>query len=103
VPQAEVMGVVGFIALLCNVGVAVMLFAHRNGDANRRSVWICSRNDALSNLAVMLAALGVFGTGSGWPDAAVAAIMAGLALFGALQVVRHAMADLRQSPHEQAA
>jgi Co/Zn/Cd efflux system component len=64
-PGAEVMGAVGLLALAANVGVAVMLFRHRGGDANRRSVWLCSRNDAIANIAVLLAALGVFGTGTG--------------------------------------
>ena len=74
------MGLIGALALLANVGVAVMLFRYRAGDANMRSVWICSRNDAIGNLAVLLAAAGVFGTGTGWPDVIVAAIMAGLGI-----------------------
>jgi Co/Zn/Cd efflux system component len=69
------MGAIGALAPLANVSVAAMLFARREGDANRRSVWLRSRNDAIGNLAVMAAALGVFGTGSGWPDLAVAAVM----------------------------
>jgi len=89
------MGVVGFAALLVNAGVALMLYRFRAGDANMRSVWLCSRNDALGNLAVMLAALGVFGTGSAWPDLLVAAVMAGLALSGAWSVLHHARAELR--------
>jgi Co/Zn/Cd efflux system component len=79
-PRAEVMGVVGVAALIANGRVALMLYRFRGGDANMRSVWICSRNDSLGNLAVMLAALGVFGTGTGWPDVIVAAIMGGLIL-----------------------
>ncbi len=71
-PRAEVMGIVGLSALIANGGVALMLYRFRGGDANMRSVWICSRNDALGNFAVMLAAMGVFGTGTGWPDAIVA-------------------------------
>lgn len=98
VPEALTMGVVGFIALLANTGVAVLLYSFRSGDANMRSVWLCSRNDALSNLAVMLAALGVFGTGSGWPDLAVAAVMATLALSAGWQVVRQARAELAGKP-----
>jgi Co/Zn/Cd efflux system component len=73
-PQAEVMGAIGFAALLANGGVAFMLYRFRGGDANMRSVWICSRNDALGNFAVLLAALGVFGSVTGWPDVIVAAI-----------------------------
>jgi Co/Zn/Cd efflux system component len=95
-PRAEVMGVVGVAALLANGGVAVMLYRFRGGDANMRSVWICSRNDAIGNLAVMLAAAGVFGTGTGWPDVIVAAIMGGLGLQGGWQIVRHARTELRQ-------
>lgn len=94
-PEAATMGAVGFAALVVNAGVALMLYRFRTGDANMRSVWICSRNDALGNIAVMLAALGVFGTGSAWPDLLVAAIMAGLALTGAWTVLSHARGELR--------
>ncbi len=93
-PRAEVMGLVGFAALLANAGVAAMLYRFRAGDANMRSVWICSRNDAIGNLAVMAAAAGVFGSGTGWPDFAVAAVIAGLAIHGGVEIVRHALADL---------
>ena len=94
-PQADVMGVVGVAALIANGGVALMLHRYRGGDANRRSVWICSRNDAIGNLAVMLAAMGVFGTGTGWPDVTVAAIMGGLGLWGGWQIITQARAELR--------
>lgn len=94
-PEAQVMGVIGLAALIANLVTAVMLFRFRKGDANMRSVWICSRNDAIGNLAVMLAALGVFGTGSRWPDLLVAGVMAGLALQGGWQVIRHARAELK--------
>jgi Co/Zn/Cd efflux system component len=97
VPEPLTMGVVGFVALLANAGVAVLLYTFRTGDANMRSVWLCSRNDALSNLAVMAAALGVFGTGSAWPDLAVAAVMAVLALTAGLSVMRQARAELAQA------
>ena len=93
-PRPEVMGVVGFAALAANAGVALMLYRFRNGDSNMRSVWICSRNDAIGNVAVMLAAVGVFGTGSAWPDLVVAAIMAALALSGVVQIIRQARAEL---------
>jgi Co/Zn/Cd efflux system component len=96
-PSAEVMGVVGFAALVANGGVAVMLHRFRGGDANMRSVWICSRNDALGNVAVLLAAMGVFGTGTGWPDVIVAVIMGGLGLSGGWQILRHARRELRSS------
>jgi Co/Zn/Cd efflux system component len=95
VPDAPVMGVIGTFALAANVIVALMLYRFRDGDSNMRSVWICSRNDAIGNIAVMLAAFGVFGTGSGWPDLAVGAIMGALALSGSLQILRHALAELR--------
>jgi len=94
-PRAEVMGVVGLAALIANGGVAFMLYRFRTGDANMRSVWICSRNDALGNAAVMLAAMGVFGTGTNWPDVIVAAIMGGLGLWGGLQIVNQARGELR--------
>jgi Co/Zn/Cd efflux system component len=95
-PAAEVMGSVGLVALIANAGVALMLYRYRTGDANMRSVWICSRNDVIGNVAVMLAALGVFGTGTGWPDVIVAAIMAALGIGGGWQIMRHALAELRQ-------
>lgn len=94
-PEPATMGAVGFTALAVNAGVALLLYRFRTGDANMRSVWICSRNDALGNIAVMLAALGVFGTGSAWPDLLVAAIMGALALSGSWNVVGHARQELR--------
>jgi len=97
VPEPATMGVVGVAALLVNGGVAWMLYAFRTGDANMRSVWICSRNDALGNLAVMLAALGVLGTGTAWPDLLVAAAMGGLALTGAFTVLTHARRELQSA------
>jgi Co/Zn/Cd efflux system component len=96
VPQPETMGIVGAMALAVNVGVAVLLYSFRTGDANMRSVWICSRNDAIGNVAVMVAALGVFKTGSALPDLAVAALLAGLAISGGLQIIRQALGELRQ-------
>jgi Co/Zn/Cd efflux system component len=99
VPDAPVMGVVGTVALLANCAVAALLYRFREGDSNMASVWICTRNDVIGNLAVMLAALGVFGTGIGWPDFTVGAIMAVLALSGAWQIVRQALAELRESAH----
>ncbi|MCF7204101.1 cation transporter [Pseudomonas oligotrophica] len=96
VPDAPTMGLVGLLALLANVAVAALLYAYREGDSNMRSVWLCSRNDALGNLAVMLAALGVFGTGAGWPDLIVASSMALLSISAAVQIIRHASAELRE-------
>lgn len=95
-PEPITMGVVGTIALTANLGVAWLLYAYRNGDANMRAVWLCTRNDAISNLAVLAAAAGVFGTSSVWPDVAVALLMAGLATSSAVQVVAHARAEMRQ-------
>ena len=95
-PSAFTMGAVGFAALAANAASFGLLWAYRGGDANMRSAWLCTRNDVLGNLAVLLAALGVFGTGTGWPDVIVAAIMAALALQGATIVVRQALAELRQ-------
>jgi len=88
------MGAVGFAALAANAASFGLLWAHRGGDANMRSAWICTRNDVLGNLAVLLAAAGVFGTGTGWPDVIVATIMAGLALQGAWTVVRQSLGEL---------
>lgn len=93
-PEPLTMGVVGTLALATNVGVAVLLYAYREGDANMRSVWLCTRNDAIGNVAVLLAALGVFGTGTRWPDLLVAAVMAGLALSAGLSVLRQARQEL---------
>ena len=93
-PEPQTMGVVGTLALAVNVIVALLLFRYRAGDANMRSVWICSRNDAIGNLAVLAAALGVFGTGQAWPDLLVAGIMAGLAIWGSVEVFAHARRDL---------
>jgi cation diffusion facilitator family transporter len=98
-PDALSMGVVGTLALVVNVAVAWMLYAYREGDANMRSVWLCSRNDAIGNLAVMGAALSVLGTHTGWPDLAVAAVMASLALHGGWQVLRQAREELHDEAH----
>jgi Co/Zn/Cd efflux system component len=97
-PRAGTMGAVGFGALAANAVVLAMLWAYRSGDSNKRSVWLCSRNDVIGNFAVLLAALGVFGTGTGWPDILVAAVMAVFALQGAWRVIRLALAELDSSP-----
>jgi Co/Zn/Cd efflux system component len=94
VPAAPVMGVVGALAFAVNLGVAGLLYRWRDGDSNMRAVWICTRNDAIGNLAVLVAAAGVFGSGTGWPDYVVAAIMSGLALVGSVQVARAALPEL---------
>jgi len=95
VPPPETMGAVAILAMIANGAVALMLYRFRLGDSNMRSVWICARNDVIGNLAVLLAAFGVFGTGQSWPDAAVALVMAILALSGAWKVNRHALGVLR--------
>ncbi len=93
-PEPLTMGAVGLAALAANVGVAWMLYAHREGDANMRSVWLCSRNDAIGNVAVIGAAAGVGATGAAWPDLAVAGVMATLALSAAASVIRQAHSEL---------
>lgn len=95
VPTAEIMGIVGFFALLTNLASVLLLVAYKEGDANVRSVWLCSRNDAIGNVAVMFAALGVWGTATGWPDLIVASVMAGLFLSSAFQIVRQAFEERR--------
>lgn len=95
VPDAASMGAVALLALAVNLSVAAMLFRFRTGDANMRSVWLCSRNDAISNLAVLAAAIGVFGTGTSWPDLIVAGIMGALALTSGSSVLRQALREWR--------
>lgn len=95
VPHAEVMGVIGFLAFAANVASVLILIRYKDGDANVRSVWLCSRNDAIGNVAVLIAALGVWGTGTRWPDLIVAAIMAGLFLYSSVQILRQALTELR--------
>jgi Co/Zn/Cd efflux system component len=93
-PQPLTMGSIAVLALLVNVGVAWLLYAYREGDANMRAVWLCSRNDAIGNMAVMLAAMGVWGMGRGWPDVVVAMVMASLALSSGWVVIRQARLEL---------
>jgi Co/Zn/Cd efflux system component len=101
VPEAATMGAVGIVALLANAASFVLLWAYRGGDSNMRSVWLCSRNDVIGNFAVLLAALGVFSSGKGWPDIFVALLMACFALQGAWLVIRLALVELqvRHGPH----
>jgi Co/Zn/Cd efflux system component len=94
-PRAEVMGVVGLLALAANLASVLILMRYREGDANVRSVWLCSRNDAIGNVAVMLAALGVWLTGTRWPDLIVAALMAGVFVTSSVQILRQALGELR--------
>ncbi|MFQ5534236.1 MAG: cation transporter [Sphingomonadales bacterium] len=95
VPQAIVMGSVGMLALAANVGSAFLLFRHRHGDSHRRSVWLCSRNDAIGNIAIIAAAGAVHVTGTGWPDVAVGVLIAALSLSAAFRITRQAMGELR--------
>ncbi|RUS60403.1 cation transporter [Pseudorhodobacter sp. E13] len=101
-PEAPVMGVIGFLALLANLASVLLLVAYKDGDANIRSVWLCSRNDAIGNVSVMLAAMGVWGTQTAWPDLIVAGIMAGLFLSSSLQILRQAWSEWGQSEAETA-
>lgn len=93
VPEAGVMGIVGALALAANLASVALLLRYKDGDANVRSVWLCSRNDAIGNVAVMIAALGVWGTATGWPDLIVAAIMATLFLSSSFQIIRQALQE----------
>ena len=93
-PEAVTMGVIGLLALIVNFSVAAMLYRFRDGDANMKSVWLCTRNDVIANIAVLVAAAGVFGTGTVWPDVAVAAVLAGLGLSSGRIVIRQARAEL---------
>ncbi len=93
VPEAEIMGIIGALALATNLASVFLLVSYKDGDANVRSVWLCSRNDAIGNVAVMIAALGVWGTATGWPDLIVAAIMASLFLSSSYQIIRQALEE----------
>jgi Co/Zn/Cd efflux system component len=95
VPKAEIMGVIGVLALAANLTSVLLLAKYKDGDANVRSVWLCSRNDAIGNVAVMCAAIAVWATASKWPDLIVAAVMAGLFLTSSTQILRQAMAESR--------
>ena len=94
-PDASVMGAVAILALAVNVAVSILLYRYREGDSNMRSIWLCSRNDAIGNIAVMVAAAGVFATTSRWPDLIVAAIISGLNLSAAFHVIRLALSEIR--------
>ncbi|WP_216937061.1 MULTISPECIES: cation transporter [unclassified Acinetobacter] len=100
-PEALTMGLIGVLALIANVFTAAILYAFREGDSNMRSVWLCSRNDAIGNFAVILAAIGVFGTGSLWPDIIVAVIMASLGLTAGYQVIKQALLERASSKQVQ--
>jgi len=96
-PDEMIMGSIGTLAFVANVTSALLLLRFRNGDANVRSVWLCSRNDAIGNVAVVIAAATVFWTGTGWPDVIVAGIMAGLFLWSAIQIIRQSLGEIRNT------
>ncbi|HEY6833784.1 MAG TPA: cation transporter [Pseudolabrys sp.] len=98
VPHAEIMGAVGVLALAANLASVLILVRYKDGDANVRSVWLCSRNDAIGNVAVMLAAGAVWLTATKWPDLIVAALMAGLFLTSSAQILRQSLHQMRH-PH----
>lgn len=100
VPKAELMGGIGLLALATNVASVLLLMRYKDGDANVRSVWLCSRNDAIGNVIVMIAALGVWGTATAWPDLAVAGIMAAIFLTSSVQILRQAWAEYRAGADE---
>ena len=99
-PKAEVMGVIGVLALAANLASVLFLLPYKDGDANLRSVWLCSRNDAIGNFIVMFAALGVWGMATAWPDLAVAAVMAVIFLTSSIQILRQAWAEYRIELHQ---
>jgi Co/Zn/Cd efflux system component len=94
-PSAELMGGIAVLALAANLASVLMLMRYKDGDANVRSVWLCSRNDAIGNVVVMIAAAGVWGTRTAWPDLSVAALMAGIFLTSSVQILRQAWAEYR--------
>ena len=96
IPRAEMMGAIGILALVANATSVLILMRYKDGDANVRSVWLCSRNDAIGNVAVMIAALAVWGTATKWPDLLVAAVMAGLFLTSSIQILRQSFGEMRE-------
>ena len=101
-PKAEVMGAIGVLALAANLASVLLLRPYKDGDANVRSVWLCSRNDAIGNVIVMVAALGVWGSATAWPDLAVAAVMAGIFLTSSIQILRQAWSEYREGRRDRA-
>jgi Co/Zn/Cd efflux system component len=98
-PEATIMGSIGFMALIANLSVAAALYSFRGGDSNMQSIWLCSRNDAIGNLAVIAAAAGVFSTATRWPDLMVASGIAILSLSAAYKVIRMAINEIRNADH----
>ncbi|MDH3702366.1 MAG: cation transporter [Alphaproteobacteria bacterium] len=97
-PEVVLMGSLGLIALVVNVACAVILLRYREGDANVRAVWLFSRNDAVGNAAVVVAALFVAATGSPWPDLVTAAAIAGLFIHSAIKIIGSALGELKEIP-----
>jgi len=95
IPRAEIMGGIGVLALVANLASVLILMRYKDGDANVRSVWLCSRNDAIGNVAVMIAALAVWATGTKWPDLTVAALMAGLFLYSSVRILQQSFHEMR--------
>jgi Co/Zn/Cd efflux system component len=95
VPKAELMGMIGLLALAANLGVAGLLYRYREGDSQAMSVWLCTRNDCIVNIAVIIAGAGVWASQTPWPDIAVAAIVAALGLSSAVRVIRQAVREMR--------
>jgi Co/Zn/Cd efflux system component len=98
VPHAEMMGAIGLLALAANLGVAALLYRYRLADSQALSVWLCTRNDCVANLAVIIAGAGVWASGTPWPDIAVAAVIAGLGVSSAVRVIRQARGELHGRP-----
>jgi Co/Zn/Cd efflux system component len=96
-PRAEIMGGIAVMALATNLASVLLLLRYKDGDANVRSVWLCSRNDAIGNVAVMIAALGVWGSASAWPDLLVAGIMACVFLTSSMQILRQAWFERQEA------
>lgn len=96
-PRAEIMGGIALLALAANLASVLLLLRYKDGDANVRSVWLCSRNDAIGNVAVMVAAVAVWGSNSAWPDLLVAGIMAGVFLTSAAQILKQAWEERREA------
>lgn len=95
-PEPMTMGAIGFLALTANMISVLLLLKYREGDSNIRSVWLCSRNDAIGNIAVILAGIGVFASGTVWPDIIVAFIIAGLFMHSSIKITKQAIAELRK-------
>ena len=96
VPEAHVMSTIGLLALVANVSVAMLLYRHRASDSQAMSVWLCTRNDCIANIGVILAGAGVWISGTPWPDLAVAAVVAYLGLSSAVRIARRAIVEIRE-------